>query len=228
MTESAGILTFVSGGSVTNCPAAGSVKERPSNINPEPLPVSDEQIQGWKNDAVSGGIISGDYILSGFNEDSLGPKKIEGNLITQDQAKLSIAGTVWVTGDITVQNKSRIKLDRDSYSSLSGMIIGDGIITLQDDGKALGSGEEGSYLMVISTNISNPALVIIDSFEADIIYTQNGWILVQNTANVREVTGYGIHLMNNAEIFYEIGLEDASFTSGPGGSWEVVKWKEVK
>lgn len=224
----AGTLTYVSGGSVTNCPAGEAIKERPNNIDAKDLPITEEQIQNWKNNALSGGIISGDYILSGTSIASLGPQKIEGNLITQDQTQLFITGTLWVTGDITIQNKSRVSLDRDTYGSLGGVIISDGIITLLNEGKALGSGEEGSYLLLISTAAIDPAITIQDTFETDILYAQNGWILIQDSADVREMTGYGIHLTNNAEIFYEIGLEDASFTSGPGGSWELASWKEIE
>lgn len=223
-----GSLTYVSGGSVINCVAGEAIKERPNNIEAKDLPITEGQIQNWKNDALSGGIISGDYILSETSVASLGPQKIEGNLITQDQAQLFITGALWVTGDITMQNKSRVSLDRDTYGSLSGLIISDGILTLRDEAKALGSGEEGSYLLLLSTAAIDPAMIIQDTFEADIIYTQNGWISIQDSVDVREMTGYGIHLKNNAEIFYEVGLEDSSFSSGPGGSWEVASWKEIE
>ena len=149
-------------------------------------------------------------------------------MIIQDKAKLYIIGTIWVTGTITIQNQSVVRLDQEAYGSLSGVLIGDGVITLQNAAKALGTGEEGSYLLIISTNTSDSALTIQDSFEADILFTPNGWIVIQNTADTREVTGYGIHLKNNAEIIYEMGLEDTSFTSGPGGSWKVTSWKEIE
>lgn len=223
-----GTLTYISGGSVINCTAGESIKERPTNIDPKELPITNEQIQNWKDEALSGGIISGDYILSGTTEAFLGPKKIEGNMIIQDKTKLFITGEIWVTGDITIQNFSKVKLDQDSYGSLGGVIISDGKITLQDDAQALGSGIAGSYLLLLSTAVINPAIIIQNSFEADIIYAQNGWILVQDTADIREATGYGIHLKNNAEIFYEVGLEDASFSSGPGGSWQIKDWSEVE
>jgi len=192
------------------------------------FPISQQEIDDWKTEAASGGTISTDYILQGTQETSLGPKKIEGNMIIQDKAKLYIIGTIWVTGTITIQNQSVVRLDQEAYGSLSGVLIGDGVITLQNAAKALGTGEEGSYLLIISTNTSDSALTIQDSFEADILFTPNGWIVIQNTADTREVTGYGIHLKNNAEIIYEMGLEDTSFTSGPGGSWKVTSWKEIE
>lgn len=191
------------------------------------MAISQEQINKWKNDA-SSTIFIGDYVLKGQDQAFLGLQKIEGNLILQDKAKLYSTGTIWVTGNITATNTAEIRLDEDSFGSLSGVIISDGIITLKNSGKALGTGEPGSYLLLISTVSGEPAITIQNTFEADILYAQNGWIVVQDSADVREIGGYGIHLKNNAKIIYEIGLEDTSFSSGPGGSWQVTSWEEIE
>jgi len=81
--------------------------------------------------------------------------------------------------------------------------------------------------MLIST-ATGDAITIQDSAETDILFTQNGYILIQNSAKLREISGYGIHLKNSVKIIYEVGLQDTSFTSGPGGTWEVTSWKEVE
>lgn len=191
------------------------------------MPFSQEQIKKWTDDALLGGVTS-TVILKEQDEIFLGPKKIEGNLIVQDRAKLFITGTIWVTGTITAANTAEIRLDEASYGSLSGIIISDDIITLQDKGKALGTGKPGSYLLLISTASGESAITIKNKFRADILYTQNGWIVVQDTADMREVTGYGIHLENKAEIIYEVGLQDTAFSSGPGGSWGIISWSEIE
>ncbi len=211
----------------TNC-TAPLIKQLTEEIATTSLPISQEQINQWKDEALAGGIYSGDYFLQAKQQAQLGPKKIEGNLKIQDSAQLFITGTIWVTGIITFQNDAKVRLDKASYGLLSGVIISDDKVTLQDSGEALGTGEPGSYLLIVSTPAFDPAIIIQNSFNADILYTQNGWILIQDSADVRELTGYGIHLKNNAEIIYEIGLEDASFTSGPGGSWEVTSWREIE
>jgi len=190
------------------------------------LPISQEQINQWKEEAASGGTIS-DYTLSGTQKASLGPKKIEGTLILQNNAELSITGTIWVTGNITIQDKAKAYLDKNAYGSNSGVIISDGKTTLQNSSKTFGSGETGSYIMLIST-ATGDAITIQDSAETDILFTQNGYILIQNSAKLREISGYGIHLKNSVKIIYEVGLQDTSFTSGPGGTWEVTSWKEVE
>jgi hypothetical protein len=45
---------------------------------------------------------------------------------------------------------------------------------------------------------------------------------------IREATGYKLYLDNNAEIEYEVGLEDTTFSSGPSGGWDVVSWEEIE
>jgi len=225
--EIEGGLTYVSGGKVINCNVAGSIESQPDEIPPKDLPISESTIDQWKKDAESGGTI-GDYTLSGNQEGALGPKKIEGRLTVQNNAKLKVTGTIWVTGEIVIKNNSQVFLDKDSYGSKSGVIISDSKITVQNETRIFGSGEEGSYLMLLSTFSGDPAILIQNSPELDIIYASQGRIELQNNIRLRQVSGWGLRLKNNAQVIYEVGLEDVSFSSGPGGGWKVVSWKEVE
>ena len=220
-----GILTCASS---TNCTAV-ITDLLTDEIATRTMSISEEQIEKWKEDARLGGTTTGDYILSGKQEAFLGPKVIDGNLrVEGGSAKLFLTGTVWVTGSTTVQDSAQIRLDEASYGSFSGILISDNEVVLRDSGKALGTGQPGSYLLIISTTPGEPAITIQNKFEADILYTQNGWIMIQDTADMREVTGYGIHIKNNADVTYEVGLQDTAFSSGPGGSWEVTSWREIE
>ena len=198
----------------------------PSSV---PLPIAPEDIQAWKDAAQAGGTITdtGGYELDGTDAVSIGPKRITGNLDVEGSAVLTLTGTLWVTGNVSVKNSARVKL-ASSYGAISGVIVADGIITLENNSISEGSGNPDSYLIYLSTNSSNPALVIQNNAIADILYTSQGWIEIQNNAQLVEVTGYGIHLKNNAVIQYEIGLQDARFTSGPGASWELSSWQEIE
>ena len=206
----------------------GSFISLTTPIDPLPLPISSSQIEKWKAEAAVGGIITGDYNLSGSATASLGPKKIEGNLIVQNNAILTITGTLWVTGDIDIKNLAQVRLDAAIYGNTSGVIISDGLIMLQNDSISSGSGLSGSYLMYLSTAATNPAINIKNNAKVDILYTNTGWIKVENNAAMRELTGYGIHIENNATVTYEIGLQDAVFTSGAGGGWQVASWREIE
>jgi hypothetical protein len=138
-----------------------------------------------------------------------------------------MTGTLWVTGNLTMTQSSILELDT-AYGNLSGAVIVDGLIDLNNTAKARGSGVEGSYLVLISINSADPAISIDNTFEADILFALNGWVNVKNSTNIREITGYGIHIRNSAGLVYEVGLADSSFSSGPGGSWTVTDWKEVE
>ena len=195
--------------------------------SPIPLPISDEEIQQWKDDALAGGVLQGGYELDGSDAATLGPKKIVGNLEVDGSAVLTLSGTLWVTGNVNVKNSARVKL-ASSYGEMSGVIVADGIVILENNSISEGSGNPNSYLIYLSTNSSNSALTIKNNAIADILYTSQGWIVVENNAQLVEVTGYGLHLKNNAVIQYEAGLQDARFTSGPGASFELSSWKEVE
>lgn len=221
---------YYSGGGQENCTASQGIKEHPVQ-EAKDLPISDGQITKWKNEALTGGVFINNYTVAGGFFDSLGPKKIEGNLVLENNATLIVNGTIWVIGNLILNNNALIKLSY-GYGSLSGVIIVDGRIELKNDVVIEGSGEDGSYLMLLSTNnslvLDAPAIDIINTAQGAIFYASNGLIRLRNNIQVREATGYKLHLDNNAIIEYESGLEDTGFINGPGGSWELVNWLEVE
>jgi hypothetical protein len=228
-----GNLTYVSGGSVQNCQVKGSTSIRPNEIPPRDLPISQSQIDKWKEEAANGGVTTTDISISGTK--ILGPIQIgtssnPKNLTVQNGATLIVKGTIYVTGNITFSNGSTIKLD-SSYGSLSGVIISDGVITVENNVTISGSGQPGSYVLILSTksDTTNPVIDIRNNSAGSAIYYANsGLIYLKNNMVAREVTGYKIQIENNAEIQYESGLEEANFSSGPGGSWEIVSWREIE
>src|SRR3989338_7461901 len=218
-----GNLTYVSGGTNT-CTVGGSIVVQSDEIESQPMPISQSQITEWKNDALAGGTM-GNVTLSGSQTMSLGPKKINGNLSISNSAVLTLTGTVHVTGNITISNSAKIKL-ASSYGSLSGVIIADGTISPSNSSALQGSGQTGSYLLVLSTNTSNSAIAVGNSASGAIFYTSAGGISVSNSFSAREVTGYKLIMSNSATITYESGLANVFFSSGPTGGWKVTDWQE--
>lgn len=214
----------------------------PGSPDPEPreMPISQSQIDEWKNEAALGGEIS-DYTLSGSG--SLGPKKINGNMTLRTSAVLTMTGIIWVTGDVSLGNSSVIQL-ASSFGDLSSILIADGTINITNSIKICGS--EGynsgtktcnppgeSYVLIISTNNSlNPASPAISMENSSnlrgVLYAGSGMIRITNRAHLKEATAYTIRAENNSEIIYETGLIDMSFTSGPTGGWEITSWGEVE
>lgn len=232
-----GDLTYVAGGQVINCNASGEIKSQPGSVPKKDLPISQEQIDEWKQQAQDGEIFYENYLVDSGATYYLGPIQIgtdvmPKNLTITNNSKLVLEGTIYVTGNLEISNNSVIELSRDNYGSTSGIIVADGRIAIQNNAIVRGSGEEGSYLLVLSTNNSldpaSPALLVGNNVEGAVLYASSGLIFVSNNVLAREITGYKIKLNNNAEIRYESGLESTLFTSGSGGSWQVSSWKEIE
>ena len=228
-------------GSIDCDTVGGSIIQEATSVEPQDMPMTQEQIDGWKVDAAAGGTIAG-YSLGGNDEDSLGPVKVDGDMTLDSNAELTITGTIWVTGNLSLNSNVKVQID-PNYSNFSGIILVDGQVFV--DSNIILCGSEGfkeaqnecypsigSYLMLLSTNISadpnNPAIYSTSNTKTTILYASAGFIKLGSNANLREVIGYGIVMESNVEVSYEIGLADAKFSSGPGGTWEVKSWKEIE
>ncbi|MDD5145482.1 MAG: pilus assembly PilX N-terminal domain-containing protein [Candidatus Pacebacteria bacterium] len=233
----AGTLTYVSGGSVGDCTAGTEIKSRPNEVSPQDLPISQSQIDKWKQEAAARGIISNDVFLTDGSINSLGPIQIgtpenPKNLTVTNNARLKVLGTIYVTGNINFSNNSIIELDNNSYGSYSGTIVADGKINIYNNSVERGSGAAGSYILILSTNNSvdpvSPAINVSNNADGAIFYTNLGMISLSNNMRAREITGYMVNLNNNAVVQYERGLENSNFSGGTGGAWEVTSWKEIE
>ena len=215
----------------TSCTVAGAVTTPnpdafvPANI--VPLPISEAQIDIWEADAAAGGTVGSQVFSNGIR--TLGPKKINGDLIMSGDAELVMTGTLWVTGEIKLSNTSKIRLDA-SYGNSSGVVIAGidesssaGYIEILNSAQALGSGSTGSYIMLLSQReMGSNAIKTGNSSTVAILYAGEGEVEIGNSASLKEVTANKLKISNNAIVTYESGLQNASFSNGPGGSWAVV------
>lgn len=213
-----------------DCPNVYCVVSNPARAE---LPISDGVIQDWRDDAVLGGVINGNYLIN--DTGIFGPKEVAGNLTIDlgNDETLTITGTIWVTGNLifSCASDSHIAL-ASGYGASSGVIVADGEVTVGNNCAFAGSGQAGSYLMVLSakteTDKNNPVMTINNNSEGVIYYAGKGWITFSQNAGAKEVTGYGIKMENNSTVTYEFGLANINFTSGPGGAFQITKWQEVE
>lgn len=207
------------------CPWSVTPPTDPGPIN---MPISDGLIAGWKDDAASGGTFTGDKIIN--TNASLGPQKINGNLTVGNGKTLTVAGTIYVTGNILFDNNSIINLD-GSYGSSSGVIIADGNITMNNGSIFSGAGA-GSFLLLVSTknDALNAAIDVNNANVSAIIYAPYGIIDIHNNAALVELLAWKIHANQRVELNYQSGLSDVSFSSGPTGGWSKLKgyWQIVE
>lgn len=201
----------------------------PGSETSEPigLPMSANDIDLWKSWAESGGTYSGNYVLDGNSvTESLGPKKIDGNMTATNLSHLTLTGVVWVTGDLVLSQNAIIGMD-PSFGPSSTIIVVDGTITTENNVVINGSGNSDSYIMLLSTSISDPAINVANNSDSVVYYASDGYIDVANNAKIRSITAKGINLKNGAIVQYDSGLANANFSAGPGGSWVITEWQII-
>ncbi len=202
------------------------------------LPVTEAQITAWKVDAaaISSNNVTGNLTIS--TNQTIGPMKIVGNLTISGTPIVTIADTVWVTGNIFFNGGQNtvIKL-ASTYGNQSGIIIADGYINVGNNMVFEDSGTLGSYIMILSTSVCDEntsvsscngknAITINNNANIVIANAQNGTISFANNATVKEVVGQTIRLKQNVGIYYGTGVINVGFTSGPSGSWGISSWQE--
>ncbi len=194
-----------------------------------PLPLSDNNITDWKNDAAAGGVTSGNVTV-GFAGATLGPTHITGNLTVNGGGTLIMTGTVWVDGNITISNGGKVQLD-SSYGSNSGVLVTDGYVTLTGGSNFAGSGAVGSYPFVITTSScpagpncsGNDAIYLSGGAGTVALIAQDGNVHISGGSVLKALTAKQITMDGGATLTYDSGLISEAFYSGPGGSWAPLK-----
>lgn len=187
------------------------------------MPISEANITNWKNKAQEEGVYTGD-ITSCTSQ--LGPGKYIGNVYFLNTCTITVVDPVWITGNLTLANGIILKLPV-SYGASSGVIINDGQIELSNNGRIQGSGEVGSFLMLLSTYDSrvtgSEAIDVKNGGDESILYAPSGIIKIENNNSLNELAAWKIELSNGVIIDYDQGLSGSFFSSGPSGSYTWVK-----
>jgi len=193
---------------------------------PQPMPLSEANIQDWKDDAAAGGTIPGNYHVNYLGA-TLGPTVIDGDLLVDGGGTLTVSGTLYVKGKITLTGGGKIVLAA-SYGSSNGVIVSDGYVSLTGGSTFAGSGQAGSYPFLITTSAcpvasgcnGNDAIYLSGGAGTVALVAQSGNIHINGGSSLKAVTGKQIIMDGGATLLYDSGLINANFTSGPGGSWQ--------
>lgn len=192
---------------------------------PKVFPISDANVAEWKSQAEAGGTVIGDITNCVAILES---KKIVGNLIFDKDKKctITVKSPVWITGNLELDNKNILTLSSE-YGSSSGVIVVDGTVTLDNNNQLKGIGTGSSILMVLSGYDSRsndlPAIKIKNNGNTGVFYASTGIIEPGNGNTFKELTAWGIRLVQNSTIDYETGLSSTLFSSGPTGSYSLIK-----
>lgn len=77
------------------------------------------------------------------------------------------------------------------------------------------------YIMFVSDRSTGQGIELNSDSKGGTFYARNALLQVNSNSEPIALTGKEILLNSNAEIFYDEGLPDQAFTSGPGGTWEI-------
>lgn len=211
--------------SITNSTVSGTRYPDSPEPTVQSFPISDGQIQLFKDDAARGGVINGDFNPSSSNPVNLGPKKITRNLILDNNETLVVTGTIWVQGNLDISNNSVILTQ--AYGNHTGTIIVDGWVHLDNNTNLSGSGQPSSYLMILSLAAGgghhDSAIDLHNNVVGPIFYAPNGTINVHQNGQVKELVAKKVKLDNSAVINYESGIATTVYSAGTGGNWTIRK-----
>jgi hypothetical protein len=192
-----------------------------------PLPFID--IAGWQAAAnINNDPFAGDMTLSGNGTTDLGPRRIDGNFTIGGNRIVTLNGPLYVTGDMTMNSNSEIKLN-NSFASNGTVILVDGIITLNSNALLKGTtASPKGYIMLASTKATGDAIVLSSNSTIEgVLYAIESDLRVSSNGNATAIIGKGIVLNSNATVDYDLGLVTQQFSSGGGISYKLIDWKEV-
>jgi hypothetical protein len=203
------------------------------------LPIPDTIVTQWEADAVAGGIdTTCPHTI--VTDVTIGPKKIECDVTINDDVIVTLTGVVWVEGNLTIK-KPTIKIDPLLVDTSVGIIVHDpsdeltgSKVILQNTSTFVGAAGD-SYVLVLSMNKSaemagsEVAIDIQQQVDGDLlVYAGHGEVLMSQSATLKEVTGYKVHLENSAKAIYDTGLGSLLFVSSPSEGFHIDQWNEVQ
>ncbi len=201
-----------------------------SRADPAPaaMPVLDATIQAWKDEAAAGGTLPGDYSV-GWEGGLLSARKIDGDLSVSGGGVLTLAGPLWVTGDVRLSGGSKVVL-ASSYGSRNGVIVADGTVSISGGSSADGSGQEGSYLFFVSQSAcpaaagcnGKPAISLSGGAGAVGLVAQNGTASVNGGTSVKTIAAKEVEMTGGATLSYDDRLQTSSFSGSSGPAWSIV------
>lgn len=212
---------------ISGCSVGGTQYPNSADSTPGTMPISDAQIIEWEDIALAGGTLAGPYSIPNNASQTLGPIKINGNLTVN--GNLYVSGPIWVHGNVVFGVNSKLIVAGGTGNN-GAVLIGDvptasstqGTIFLSNNMVVSGNGNPGSFPMVISTNTGANAITLNNNAAGIVLYAARGTLNISNNGGGSQLTAYRIILGNSSTINYVSGLQSASFSNGPGGSWQFV------
>lgn len=207
----------------------------PADAASAPMPIADETIQRWKNDASAKGVIASGTCAQDWSPPTstytVDGGVIERNLKIENNKTLILKGTVWVKCAVDVSGGGAVRL-HSSYGAASGVLIADQRMHFQNNGAFQGSGTAGSYILILTTASSGghhgSAIDLHNNASGAIFYAASGLVYLHQNVTATQLSGRTVHMENNTTLQYDAALPSTEFASGSLGTYDMKYWKETE
>jgi len=201
------------------------------------MPISDDTINNWITQASSEQIINSSVTISGTATSTVGALKINGDLTIKTSGTLTLNGPLYVTGNLSLNNSSKILLG-SGYGPKSETIVVGGTIDIQQSAYVGGSGQAGSTVILVSkstagcsdtscTSIS-PAINVVNSAIASaILVAPHGAVYLSNSADAKGVLANYLYMANSSTITHDPMLYNIIFNSSTSTFWSITSLGEI-
>lgn len=219
-------VSFVNASGALYCQEGGSNNKECDTSRADPvveeMPVSDDIIEFWKEEAEAGGTVASQSV--GSSGATIGPKKIDGNLNVSSGGLLRISGTLWVTGDVNLSGGADI-VSADTSKSFA--IVSDGAISVSGGSEIQGGAD--STILLVSTSSADPAIDINGGTNSVAIAAPNGVVRLYGGAVVKALAAKHIYISGGASIVYDPEMSMLNLSGGTsGGILNIKSWKETE
>lgn len=177
------------------------------------VPLPSFNAADWESAAQAGGVTTGDVTYPvNSSGNSLGPKKIIGNLTLLDNSDVTITGNLYVTGNITIGANAKLHLS-PTFIAAGTVIIAEGRISIAGNAKVDGTTTGGFLLMVSTSNLSGNSLVLEPNFKSTttVFYSTADTLLVGANSQIIGAYGKRVQIDANARVNFASALNFASF-----------------
>ncbi|OGD94354.1 hypothetical protein A2697_00015 [Candidatus Curtissbacteria bacterium RIFCSPHIGHO2_01_FULL_41_44] len=217
--------------------AVGNIDEPPIDVmgttnpgaSPQPAPTVDYDF--WKDKADDGGITTCSPKCTIDYATPIGSQKYVGDLEITGNVTVTMNGPIWVAKDgfgnggnfSMSQGLTKLKLN-EGFGSNGTVLIADGNIDLTQGGTLEPtSASPKGYIMLVTTSTDSTAVQISQSGATGIFYALVGGGVLSQSAHVASLIAKTLTMTQSSTLDYDTGLASATFSVGPGGSWQIKK-----
>ena len=211
--------------------------------------ISPLQLEFWRNEAKATGTYSGSCPYRPADGAIIGPLFVPCDIEIRSNRTVTLAGTVWVNGNIILESNSVVQL-HPSFGSLSGALVGEfplgggthkhidiqsGTVICGSEGYNDTTNEcntgNGSYIHFIYINEPLLTSIHINSNVEGraIFYDPHGRIKIHSGAQVHSVVvSYEFYMYSNSLLDFEENLKSVGFMNGPPGLFLIKDWRAIE